>query len=87
MNITQDHKKEIEDIIKNMQDQGIKCLKDFNCYKSSFEELCSIKGIGSFGNIECYSEDARCCKLSFSAFGKNFCECPLRRYIAKNFHR
>ena len=37
----QNQKQEIEKIIG-----GIKCPKDFKCYKSGFENLCKAKDIG-----------------------------------------
>ena len=87
MNISEEHRERIEDIISGMQRDKLHCVKDFECYTSELESLCKIKGIGSFDEIECDSMDAMCCHLSFEATGKRFCKCPLRRYISVNFHR
>jgi hypothetical protein len=87
MEITQAQNNSILDIIDKMADEHLLCRKRFACYKSSFENLCKVKGIGAFDEIECDSEDARCCGLSFEAVSHRFCRCPLRRYIAQNFHR
>ena len=87
MIITDKHKEQVESIISEMKSQGHPCVKDFECYTSKFEKLCKIKGIGSFDDIECDSEDAKCCEFSFIAFSKRFCKCPLRRYISENFHK
>ena len=70
-----------------MKAKHLLCKKDFECYASSFENLCKVKHIGAFDEIECDSEDAQCCGLSFDAMSHQYCKCPLRRYIAQNFHR
>ena len=87
MEITQEHENRMETIIVEMQRGSAKCQKDFQCYTSSLEKLCKIRGIGVFDMIRCASEDARCCGLSLTVGGENFCECPLRRYISANFCR
>ena len=87
MEITPEHKSKMEDIIVAMATGSVKCRKDFQCYESSLEELCPVKGIGAFDTIECLSEDAQCCGFSFHAMGDRYCQCPLRKYIAVNFHR
>ena len=87
MQLTQEHKQRMQSIIQEMQTSGIECLKDFQCYQSSLETLCKIKGIGAFDTLECYSEEARCCGLSFAIGSKHFCKCPLRKYISQNFCR
>ncbi len=87
MEITSEHKSKMEDIIVGMATGSVKCRKDFQYYKSSLEELCPIKGVGAFDNIECTSKDALCCGFSFAAVGARYCKCPLRRYVAINFHR
>jgi hypothetical protein len=85
--ITQEHKEKMEDIIVGMRTDGRYCSKGFHCYNSSLEDLCPVKGIGVFGTIECASKDAQCCEFSSTAVGNRYCQCPLRRYIAANFHR
>lgn len=87
MEIAIEHREQMKNIIAEMQANRIQCLKDFDCYKSALERLCKIKGIDAFDTIECNSEAARCCGLSFSAFSKRFCRCPLRRYISESFRR
>jgi hypothetical protein len=87
MQVTQEHRQRMESIIEEMQSSGVKCLRDFQCYQSSLEKLCKIKGVGAFDNVECYSEEARCCGLSFAVDSKRFCKCPLRKYISQNFRR
>lgn len=87
MEITRIQRDEVERIIKEMGDSGNICLKNFECYHSSFEDLCKIKGIGTFDEVECLCEDARCCGESFQAVSKRYCVCPLRKYISANFRR
>ena len=87
MEITQEHTQEMNNIIIAMEKDSVKCSKDYQCYTSSLENLCPVKGVGAFDTIKCISEDAQCCGLSFGAIGDRYCNCPLRRYIAANFHR
>ena len=87
MQISQEHKNKMEAIIEEMKRDDSNCLRDFQCYMSSLEVLCKIKGIGVFDMIRCASKDARCCGLSFTVGGEGFCKCPLRRYISANFCR
>ena len=87
MEIPVEHVDKIEQIMVKMREESPKCRKDFQCYTSSLEELCPVKGIGVFDSIECASEDAQCCGFSFVAMETRYCKCPLRRYIAAQFHR
>ena len=82
MEITQEHKTQIEEIIS-----GIECPKDFECYKSGFENLSKTQILVAGEVVECLGESARLCKFSFSFGSGYFCKCPLRRYITKNFNR
>lgn len=82
MEITQENKTQIEEIIS-----GIECPKDFECYKSGFENLPKTRIIVSGEVVECLEESSRMCNLSFSFGSGYFCKCPLRRYITKNFNR
>ncbi len=82
MEITQEHKTQIEEIIS-----GIECPKDFECYKSGFENLCKTRIFQDGEVVECLGESLRLCKFSFNFWFGYFCKCPLRRYITKNFNR
>jgi len=81
MDITQEHESKIREIIG-----GMKCKKDFECYRSGFENLCKVKiGVDAM-LIDCKEENANNCDFSLS-FGFGYiCTCPLRKYIAKNFN-
>ena len=87
MEIAVQNTEEMEGIIARMRSHGSKCAKSFQCYESGLEQLCTVKGIGAFDTIECAAEDSSCCGFSFAAVGSRYCGCPLRRYIAVNFHR
>jgi hypothetical protein len=65
---------------------GIQCPKDFECYKSGFENLCEMKDIGLDSFLECLDKEASSCTFSVS-FGINYCKCPLRIYIAKELKK
>jgi hypothetical protein len=82
MDITEEHRTQIEEIIS-----GMKCPKDFKCYKSGFEDLSKIRIFQGGKVIECFEERSLLCKLSFSFGNGYFCKCPLRKYIATNFNR
>jgi hypothetical protein len=80
MEITQEHERRMQDIMGEMQ-----CPKDFECYKSGFEELCKVRIICGGQLIECLEEKAQSCQLGFSFGYGYFCDCKLRKYIARNF--
>ena len=82
MEISQEHKAQIEEIIS-----GMECPKDFKCYKSGFDDLAKIRIFQDGELIECLDESSWLCKLSFNFGHGYFCKCPLRKYIAKNFHK
>ena len=87
MEIAPEHKDAMEDIIVNMATDPVKCRKDFQCYKSSLEDLCKVKAVGAFDTIQCLAKDAQSCGFSFGAIGDRYCRCPLRRYIAEYLHQ
>ena len=63
------------------------CPSDFKCYKKGFEDISGVI-VDLEGNIiECLDENANKCHHSLP-FGSDYlCTCPLRRYIAKHFHK
>jgi hypothetical protein len=83
MNITQKQTEDIEEIIRSVD-----CPRNFECYKSGFRNLSKVKIFANGKLIECLEEDVRMCRLKFP-FGAEtiFCLCPLRSYIARNFHK
>lgn len=78
----QHHADQIEKIIKDMN-----CPKNFVCYKSGFENLCSTRDIGLESFIKCLEENPGECIFSLS-FGYSYlCTCPLRIYILRNMKK
>ena len=73
---------QIEQIVKQMN-----CPRDFECYKSDFDNLSDVGIVGDAKMVECIEESAQTCKFGFP-FGLGvLCKCPLRNYIAKHFAR
>jgi len=82
MEITQEYDNKIREIMG-----GIKCSRDFECYRSGFENLSKVEIVGNTLMVECKEAGAVFCGLGFS-FGYGYiCKCPLRHYIAKHFNR
>jgi hypothetical protein len=81
MEITQEHKGPIEQIISEME-----CPKNFVCYKSGFENLSKIKLIAGGERIVCLEEEQLRCKFALFYGSLMLCQCPLRNYIARNFN-
>jgi hypothetical protein len=78
----EDYKKEIEELIGQIQ-----CQKGFECYKSGLDVLCKAKDIGLELVLECLEEGPAWCKFSFSYGDSYFCECPLRVFILKKLKK
>jgi hypothetical protein len=81
MEITQEYKTHIKQIIS-----GMECPKDFVCHKSGFEKLGKSRLIADGQRVECLEENARLCKFALLFGTLTLCKCPLRNYIANNFH-
>ena len=82
MEITQDHESKIREIM-----EGMKCSRDFECYRSGFVNLSKVEIVGNTLIVECKETRAQFCGLGRS-FGYGYiCKCPLRHYIAKHFNR
>ena len=76
----QDIKKELEEIMGNLN-----CPKDFQCYKSGFENLCKAQKVGIMNYLLCL-EEASC---TFSTFigDAYYCQCPLRIYLSMKLNK
>jgi hypothetical protein len=72
---------EIEEII-----DGMKCPKDFRCYKSGLEVLCKAKNVGDGLFLLCLEEHPKKCKFVAVDHGY-LCKCPLRIYIANKLKK
>ena len=82
MEVKNEHKQRIEQIINTME-----CRKDFECYKSEFENLSKVRDLGIEGFIECLEKTPQVCNFSIPFGNTHFCKCPLRIYVAKNLNR
>jgi hypothetical protein len=78
----QEYRKIIEDII-----DGIRCPKDFKCYKKGLENLCKAKDIGLSEFLECLEKNPGECKFSVPYGSWYLCECPVRIYVAKKLKK
>ena len=54
-----DIQKEIEEIV-----DGLKCPRDFICYKSGFQQLCKVSDIGLQNFLICLDGHTGDCKFS-----------------------
>lgn len=82
MDIGQEHKKRIKEIMS-----GMECPRDFECYKSGFSNLSKANDIGVKTFLKCSEKNPQQCKFSFSFGYEYFCKCPLRVYVAKKLKR
>jgi hypothetical protein len=82
LTLQQDIQREIEEIM-----EGLKCPKDFICYKSGFRVLCKAKDVGLESFIACLASNPYACKFPILYGGAFFCQCPLRIWIAKNLRK
>jgi len=82
MKIAKEHKRQIEEITR-----GMNCPRDFECYKSGFKNLGKVENMGVEDSVVCLKEKPRVCGFSLPLESdRRLCLCPLRTYIAKNFH-
>lgn len=82
MELTQEHKRQIEKIMSAMS-----CQKDFECYKSGFDNICKATHRGLDMYADCCDESKTICEFRVPFGYGAFCRCPLRVYIAKNFKK
>lgn len=83
MKLTENQKREINDIMSKMD-----CDKDFQCYKSRFEDLCPVRQQFETSLIECQAAKGKDCPMSYTFAGNMLlCKCQLRRYVARRLGR
>ena len=82
MEIPQEHKIQIDKIMNEME-----CPKDFECRTSDFENLGKTSLIADNQLVECLEENRQRCGYTLPFGQTALCKCPLRNYIAHNFHR
>ena len=82
MELTAEQETDVQKIMEEMD-----CPRGFECYRSDFENLGEVGIVGDFKMIECIEERGHTCEFGFS-FGLGvICKCPLRIFIAQNYHR
>ena len=69
---------ELEKII-----DGLKCPRDFHCYKSVYNSLDKTKDSDMKTFLFCFKEKLKGCTFSISSGNISSCKCPLRNYITK----
>ncbi|UCE50698.1 MAG: hypothetical protein JSW47_11135 [Phycisphaerales bacterium] len=82
MVITQENKQQIEEIIQTMH-----CPRDFECYKSDFQNIGEVGIVGDAEMLECIEPRGRTCEFGSPRGLGTICTCPLRNYVARNFRR
>lgn len=87
MEITKQQRHQIEQIADSIQ-----CPYDLECYKSQFEQLSEVEVWGGSEYIlwckDCMEkENRKSCKFRLPYADGHLCRCPLRCYVAKNFHK
>ena len=77
--LSKDRRKQIQEIMQRME-----CPKDFECYRSGFENICEVKTVVPGKLIECLDESRISCMFGLSFGSAIFCQCPLRNYAAES---
>ena len=62
---------------------GLKCPRDFQCYKSAYNSLDKQTAGDMKSFLFCFKEKLRGCAFSVPSESKSSCKCPLRDYISK----
>jgi hypothetical protein len=79
MELTKEQRTTARDIIS-----GMKCPADFECYKSTFEELPKHRLVVGGQLVECLENGHNPCSFAVRYGSGAFCECPLLNYMAKS---
>lgn len=83
--------KEKEDIVEHMEVTeiigGLKCPKNYHCYRTKYTELCRAAFVDSLKVLHCLEENAQGCIFALSYKDAWYCQCPLRNYIAEKIKR
>lgn len=83
MRIVEKHRKEIENIVAD-----IDCRKDPPCFQVEFQNLCKANDTGLENFVNCSEDNPTAALCNYSlCFGERYlCKCPLRIYLAKNLN-
>jgi len=66
---------------------GLKCPKNYHCYRTNYKELCKAEFLGKLKVVHCLEEDSQGCIFSLSYKDAYYCQCPVRNYIAEKIER
>lgn len=66
---------------------GLKCPKNYRCYRKKYKELCKAEFVEQVKIVHCLEEDAKGCIFSLLYKDAYYCQCPLRNYIAEKIER
>ena len=79
--------KERETVVRDMKAVEflgeLKCPKDYQCYKSKYEELCKAAFLDGTKVLHCLEEQPQSCTFALYYKDSNYCQCPLRIFIAE----
>lgn len=81
MEVTEEHIKRIEELLKTHQ-----CRGRGGCCELDLQRLPKSRVMSNGEVVQCLEEDGRQCPYGL-AFGRTlaFCRCPVRKYIAREF--
>jgi len=83
--------KEKADVIKHIEVTEIigelRCPKNYHCYRTKYKELCKAEFLEKLKILHCLEEDSQGCIFSLLYKDANYCQCPLRNYIAEKIER
>ena len=65
---------------------GLKCPRDFQCYKSAYNAPDTKTGSDMQSFLFCFKEKLRDCAFSVPSESQSSCKCPLRDYISKELN-
>jgi uncharacterized protein (UPF0335 family) len=66
---------------------GLRCPKNYHCYKTQYKELCKAEFIENLKIMNCLEEDSQGCIFSLLYKDAYYCQCPLRNYIAEKIEQ
>ena len=66
---------------------GLKCPKNYRCYRTKYKELCRAGFVEKLKILHCLEEDSQGCIFSLLYKDSYYCQCPLRNYIAEKIER
>lgn len=76
MELSQEHKDRIEEIMAGMQ-----CPRGFKCREHSFTDFPKIQRVGTL--LECHEVSIKNCYFAMPFGYGRFCRCPLLAYVKK----